>query len=128
MKEYQDISLKVISPQDKSQKLKNHKPFKIIFPSDMTLLKKETVTARKAVRKVATEEIIEMLNKRFQSLNEEVFLWWNGGFLISASHFQGQHSLWLNKSLTWVEKFSSSYVFKSSQERSLCDVEKHTKL
>ena len=64
MKEYQDISLKVISPQDKSQKLKNHKPFKIIFPSDMMLLKKETVTARKAVRKVATEEIIEMLNKR----------------------------------------------------------------
>ena len=65
MKEYQDISLKVISPQDKSQKLKNHKAFKIIFPSDMMLLKKETVTARKAVRKVATEEIIEMLNKRF---------------------------------------------------------------
>ena len=62
MKEYQDISLKVISPQDKCQKLKNHKPFKIILPSDMTLLKKETVTARKAVRKVATEEIVEMLN------------------------------------------------------------------
>ena len=39
------------SPQDTSRKLENRKPVKIVFPSDMTLLKEETVTAGKTVRR-----------------------------------------------------------------------------
>ena len=61
------------SPQDKSQKLENHKLVKIVFPSDMTLLKEETVMAGKAIRRVATEKIIEMLKECFQNLDEEIF-------------------------------------------------------
>ena len=61
------------SPQDKSRKLENHKPVKIVFPSDMTLLKEDTVRAGKAIRRVAAEKIIEMLKERFQNLDEEIF-------------------------------------------------------
>ena len=55
------------SPQYKNQKLENCKPVKIVFPSDMTLLKEENV------RRVAVEEMIEMLKERFPSLDEEIF-------------------------------------------------------
>ena len=61
------------SPLDKSWKLDNCKPVKIAFPSDMTLLKEETVMAGKAVGRVAVENIIEMLKERFQSLDEGIF-------------------------------------------------------
>ena len=61
------------SPQDKSRKMENCKPVKIVFPSDMTLLKEDTVRARKAIRRVATEKIIEMLKERFQNLDEDIF-------------------------------------------------------
>ena len=61
------------SPQDKSRKMENRKPVKIVFPSDMTLLKEDTVRARKAIRRVATEKIIEMLKERFQNLDEDIF-------------------------------------------------------
>ena len=73
MKEYQNISLKVITKVHKSRKLENHKPVKIVFPSDMMLLKEETVTVGKAIRRVAAEKIIEMLKERFQTLDEEIF-------------------------------------------------------
>ena len=53
------------SRQDKSWKLENRKLFKIVFPSDMALLKEQTVTAGKALRTVALEEIIEMLKYYF---------------------------------------------------------------
>ena len=36
--------------QDKSWKMENHKPVSIVFPSDMMLLKEETVMVGKAVR------------------------------------------------------------------------------
>ena len=39
----------------------------------MTLLKEENVTAGQAVRRVAVEEMIEMLKERFPSLDEEIF-------------------------------------------------------
>ena len=61
------------SPQDKSRKMENRKPVKIVFPSDMTLLKEDTVRARKAIRRVATEKIIEMRKERFQNLDEDIF-------------------------------------------------------
>ena len=61
------------SPQDKSQKLENRKPVKIVFPSDMTLLKEDNVRAGKAIRRVAAEKIIEMLKERLQNLDEEIF-------------------------------------------------------
>ena len=61
------------SPQDKSWKMENRKPVKIVFPSDMTLLKEDTVRARKAIRRVATEKIIEMRKERFQNLDEDIF-------------------------------------------------------
>ena len=43
------------------------------LPSDMTLLKEDTVRAGKAIRGVATGKIIEMLKERFQNLDEEIF-------------------------------------------------------
>ena len=61
------------SPQDKSRKLENRKPVKIVFTSDMTLLKEETVTAEKAIRRVPMEKIIEMLKEHSQNLDEEIF-------------------------------------------------------
>ena len=61
------------SPQDKSQKLENRKPVKIVFPSDMALLKEDNRRAGKAIRWVAVEKIIEMLKERFQNLDEEIF-------------------------------------------------------
>ena len=61
------------SPQDKSGKLEKGKPVKIVFPSDMTLLKEDTVRTGKAIRRVAAEKIIEMLKERFQNLDEEIF-------------------------------------------------------
>ena len=39
--------------------MENHKPVNIVFPSDMMLLKEETVMGGKAVRWVATEGIID---------------------------------------------------------------------
>ena len=71
------------SPQDKIQKLKNCKPVKVVFPSDMMLLKEETVMTGKAVRRVAREEVTEMPKEHFQSLDEEIFSlmkWWNRPF------------------------------------------------
>ena len=44
----------------------------------MTLLKEESVTTGKAVRRVAEEEIIEMLKERFQSSDEDIFSLMNG--------------------------------------------------
>ena len=61
------------SPQDKSPKLENRKPVKIVFPSDMTPLKEDYVRAGKAIRRVAMEKIIEMLKEHFRNLDEEIF-------------------------------------------------------
>ena len=69
-KEYQDISLKVHkypcnSLQDKSRKLENRKPVKIVFPFAMTLIKEDIVTTGEAIRRVAAEKIVEKLKERF---------------------------------------------------------------
>ena len=69
-KEYQDKSLKVHkypynSPQDKSRKLENRKPVKIVFPFAMMLIKEDIVIAGKAIRRVAAEKIVEKLKERF---------------------------------------------------------------
>ena len=37
------LEIQYNSPQDKSRKLENRKPVTIVFPSDMTLLKEDTV-------------------------------------------------------------------------------------
>lgn len=61
------------SPNDKIKKKENRNPVLIVFPTDMTHVNEETICAGKKVRESAAQKIVNTLEQRFESLNENIF-------------------------------------------------------